>query len=122
MIKEWKNEPVELSWVDQDTGYQCYARRSSIDSFWCGYVLIPKDHTAYGKPYESLDIDCHGGLTYSDIHSDKDLWQLGFDCAHCGDYIPNWPMISLDTSRVYRNLEFVKSECTSIAKQLKSMS
>ena len=53
----------------------------------CGYVGIPKDHELYGKHYNNILLDCHGGLTYSGdgYPLDDDLWYIGFDCAHWGD-------------------------------------
>lgn len=72
----------------------------------CGYVAIPPEHKYSQTPeeqrsfmggrkyshydYDSLDIDCHGGLTFmSPSHGLKDLlttpcndmW-IGFDCGH----------------------------------------
>lgn len=53
----------------------------------CGYIAIPKDHELYGKDYNELLLDCHGGLTYSDdgYPLDDGNWYIGFDCAHLGD-------------------------------------
>lgn len=62
----------------------------------CGYVGIPKGSMHYGKHYNDIPIDCHGGVTYSEnylisvsLTGDKDadaklsgLWWIGFDCAH----------------------------------------
>jgi len=75
----------------------------------CGYVAIPPEHQFSNTPekerqfmggkkykhydYDSLDIDCHGGLTFmAPDHGLKDLldvpcndmW-IGFDCGHYGD-------------------------------------
>jgi len=73
-------------------GYRCLISFSNA-GYRCGYVAIPKGHKLYGKDYDELmDIDCHGGLTYSknymDFHpynSSQDLWWIGFDCNHYGD-------------------------------------
>lgn len=51
----------------------------------CGYVKIPKEHIYYGKEWDDIDIDTHGGLTYNEIHEEH--W-IGFDCAHIADYVP----------------------------------
>ena len=58
----------------------------------CGYIAIPKDNELYGKDYDEIDIDVHGGLTYSEysnseypVKSEEDVWWIGFDCAHSGD-------------------------------------
>lgn len=50
----------------------------------CAYVCLPKDHKFYGLPYDQIDIDCHGGLTY-DAKKDDEYW-IGWDYAHFGDY------------------------------------
>lgn len=75
----------------------------------CGYVAIPSSHPYSNTPeeersfmsgntykhydYDSLNISCHGGLTFmSPDHGLKDLlpvpcndiW-IGFDCGHCWD-------------------------------------
>jgi len=49
----------------------------------CGYVEIPKGHELHGKHYDDINIDCHGGLTFSDFL--EDAYLIGFDCAHCDD-------------------------------------
>jgi len=36
----------------------------SIETGWGnGYVAVPKEHPLYGKDYNNIDIDIHGGLT-----------------------------------------------------------
>lgn len=52
----------------------------------CGYVGIPKNNKYYKKKYDDIQVDCHGGLTYSEGklfgQEDKDVWWIGFDCGH----------------------------------------
>ena len=62
---------------------------------YCGYVGVSKDHPWYGKTYaqiEKLDNypDVHGGVTFADHipGQSDDVWWLGFDCGHYGDYVP----------------------------------
>lgn len=63
------------------------------------YIRIPKDHSWYQKDYGSLDLDVHGGLTFSD--SDfrfnpivvPDSWWIGWDYGHAGDYAGYAPQI-----------------------------
>lgn len=74
----------------------------------CGYVALKPDHPYSQTPsedrniakhkykhyaYDSLEIECHGGLTFMDPeHGLKqllkvpcnDMW-IGFDCGHYGD-------------------------------------
>ena len=56
-----------------------------------GYVRIPEGHEHYGKKYDDIDYNVHGGLTFSEIIPDNDsqAWPpghwIGFDTAHSGD-------------------------------------
>ena len=61
----------------------------------CAYIAIPSDNPLYEiKYYDMYEsefyINVHGGFTYSQhslmgINTDK--WILGWDYAHCDDYI-----------------------------------
>ena len=56
----------------------------------CGYIGLPKEHKYYGKDYNDIDVDIHGGWTYSNNSNDypvesNGLWWIGFDCAHWDD-------------------------------------
>lgn len=58
----------------------------------CGYIAIPKNHKLYEKHYDDIDIDVHGGLTYSEysrggypVETKEQVWWIGFDCAHYCD-------------------------------------
>lgn len=57
-----------------------------------GYVILPKEHPFHGVNYDILNmyVDAHGGLTYSKTDKNGD-WKVGFDTAHFGDTIENWP-------------------------------
>ena len=56
------------------------------------YIKIPRRHKCYGKIYDDIDIEVHGGLTYSRdylyINETQKLegWFIGWDYAHCYDY------------------------------------
>lgn len=56
------------------------------------YIKIPKNHKYYKKEYDEIDIDVHGGLTYSKEHlwiSETERiegWFIGWDYAHYMDY------------------------------------
>jgi len=57
------------------------------------YVRIPKNNKFYGKEISEIDINVHGGITYSEeglhIGNEKatEGWYIGWDYAHYGDYI-----------------------------------
>lgn len=56
------------------------------------YVKIPLYHKYYLKQYYDIDINVHGGLTYSReyllISENQRIegWIIGWDYAHCYDY------------------------------------
>lgn len=77
------------------------------EHWWCGYVEIPKDHKVDGVEYDDINIDCHGGLTYSRHEGDK--WVIGFDCNH------------FDDNPIEQDEDYVKMECQKIIDQLIQM-
>ena len=60
-----------------------------------GYIGVPPGHPWFNVEYDSIAVDIHGGLTYSEKnlpHYDPDgLWWLGFDTAHSGDTLESCP-------------------------------
>ena len=92
-----------------------------------GYVAVPKDHPYYGKDYDDIEINIHGGLTFSNSGSyilkeweniemiegtSRDLensWVFGFDTCHCGDNLNIWPIEAVieETLRLKNQLEEV---------------
>ena len=56
----------------------------------CAYVKIPKGHPYYGKFYDDVNLDVHGGLTYSGnighVEKGSRSFYLGWDYAHAYDY------------------------------------
>ncbi len=87
----------------------------------CGYVGVFKGHPLYGKSYDEdevmWEIEVHGGLTYADNHipnkEPDGLWWFGFDCSHAGD-----SHIYSSGRGIYRDMEYVKSECMKLFQQL----
>lgn len=71
------------------------------------YVVVPKGHPLYywEPKFGELDkIEVHGGVTFTDTNLagaeiEKDMWVIGWDYAHAGDYAGYW---------VGANREFVK--------------
>jgi hypothetical protein len=85
----------------------------SIETGWGnGYVAVPKEHPLYGKDYNNIDIDAHGGLTYASDYSDwmpkevEGMWIIGFDCAHYGDDLETCPkeFVEAETERLYQSI------------------
>jgi len=128
----WQSEPDR--WEGEHAGFPLLAVRHSRSGHWCGYVAVPPTHPAYGKDYDDVDVQVHGGLTYADkcqgsvCHVPKpgepdDVWWFGFDCGHAGDLSPfmkaalgafGFPLDGME----YRTLEYVQVECSALAAQL----
>ena len=57
----------------------------------CGYLRVLPGHPWFGKHYDAINADVHGGLTFAqhgttcDSHPGEAEWWVGFDCAHGGD-------------------------------------
>lgn len=58
----------------------------------CAYIITKMNDGYYKQQYWTLNLDVHGGLTYSDygLHTivEKDKWVIGWDYGHYGDYKP----------------------------------
>jgi hypothetical protein len=138
----WDYEADKLQWQDPETGLPCLAVRNFALGHWCGYIAVAQGHPWFGKQYdhEAVEIDCHGGLTFSDFcaedhqhgichvpaagEPDK-VWWFGFDCAHAFDLVPTMlgTLKRIGARRahqndVYRDLGFVQEQCAWIARQL----
>lgn len=140
---EWQSEPDKLQWIDEKTGLPCLIHRGPSGAL-CGYVGVSKGHPFYQLEYshEAVDVSVHGGLTFSSFCGEKQedgsgichtveegeddkVWWLGFDCAHSMDYSPAYAKYKntlgfpdLQAGEIYRNLDYVKSECVKLASQL----
>jgi len=142
----WMHEPDRKEWRDAETGLPCLAIRGPMGN-WCGYTAVSEGHPAYGKDYDDVRVDAHGGLTYAgkcnghichtpDPGEPGNVHWLGFDCAHSGDFIPSMDAMrkpggvlhdiavrypGVHDGDVYRDLPYVEAECASLAKQLAAM-
>ena len=54
-----------------------------------GYVGLPFWHPWYKMHYDKIPVDVHGGLTFSNLDDESDLWIIGFDTNHGGDNTVN---------------------------------
>lgn len=145
-VNEWETEKDEYEFVSH--GYDCYIWRNPELKFLCGYVKLPEGHPAlqfkYDNPnglaskeydYDKLDVNVHGGVTFfGRFRHDKKthkpgIW-VGFDCGHAFDLAPGMqdifsrigrPLGTFQTNDIYRNADYVKGECSELARQLKEM-
>lgn len=91
-VKPYK---VEREW--EHAGLKCAVVMNRENGNRCGYVRVPLGHADYGKQYDDVGVDVHGGLTFDALepcaHEDGQGHWFGFDCAHSGDalYAPDSP-------------------------------
>ena len=108
----WDGEPDLLEF--RVFGFECHAKRHDSMGHLCGYIEVDADHPWYGKDYNNVDADVHGGLTYC-----TSGW-FGFDCAHAGDLVPKIAHLAHNYSGdVYRDMGYVVGELIKLAKQAK---
>ena len=84
-----------------------------IETGWGnGYVAVPKEHPCFEKEYDNIDVEVHGGLTFSasslngQPKETEGMWIIGFDCAHSRDSLSTCPK------------EYVEKEAESLKEQL----
>src|SRR6476646_948456 len=93
----WQSEPDRVEFVH--AGFACLLLRNPRIGQLCGYVGVPREHPAYGRDYNGVDVEVHGGLTYANkcqgyvchVPADgmpEDVWWLGFDAGHAWDLTP----------------------------------
>ena len=123
----WDNEPDREDFISN--GFSCLLLRNNVGS-WCGYVGVPENHPAFGKDYDDIKVDVHGGLTYASkcrgpiYHNPapgmpENIWWLGFDTAHYMDLSPGMLKYSvLQRGDIYRDQQYTKNETDCLAAQL----
>lgn len=131
----WQNEPHRVEF--EHAGLRCLVSRNSRMGNWCGYVGVPPKHPYFGKDYNDVDPDVHGGLTYANecagnichVSENENLYWFGFDCAHCYDLVPGMRATlrkamfpetrdEAEKNDVYRDVEYVTAETKKLAEQL----
>lgn len=132
----WSKEPNKVQWVDAATSLPCLIVRGGVGAL-CGYAGVYPGHPFHGRDCDDVDIDVHGGLTFSRgcAHSEDesqgvchvpepgtsdDVWWFGFDCAHLGDLSPSMLPFRFNND-VYRDVDYVAKEVTRLAGQLHVM-
>lgn len=130
-----------MQWKDEATGFPCLITRNPVFGFLCGYVGVPPGHPLYGVDVDKIseaNLDAHGSVNYADYcaghichipepgEPDNVFW-FGFDCGHLHDDMPGSPRALaamtlknelMQTPPVYRDLEYVKTQCRDLADQL----
>lgn len=135
----WQDEPDKMQWPDPTTGLPCLIVRGPSGAL-CGYVGVPEGHQYFGKEYDDVPVEAHGGLTFASACAATDdetqhichvpdpgepdhVWWLGFDCAHSGDLCPKYLKqfggpFGPSEWESYKDLAYVKNEVTNLARQL----
>jgi len=92
------NKPFKTEWsYPKDGCIIGHGRYNGVDyylywhsTWWCAYIDA-RGTRFDGADYDNIDIDCHGGFTYSeptlpsDFKGYKQSWYIGWDYAHAGD-------------------------------------
>ena len=118
-----EREGDELQWdytCSNGVIIKCSIHRNDVKAL-CGYITLTQDNSLYGVDYDDINISAHGGITYQGYDQNEN-WVIGFDCGHYGDLTPYF-LLKDDTfarftqDGIYRDMEYVKSECESMAEQ-----
>lgn len=97
MIKQYPDDLVDISeikpgtvlrdWFDEGVRVVVMRGQFSMNV----YLGVPEDHPLAGHDYDSLPLDCHGGLTFASVGDGKYLpkgfYWYGYDYAHLNDYV-----------------------------------
>lgn len=110
-------------------GYQYYIL--NLGTHPTAYVEIPNTHSCYKKRYDEIDIDVHGGLTYSkdylyipENENLKNSWFIGWDYAHAGDYFgynENFLLYLQERNNKKWTTKEIQQDVYSVCEQLKEM-
>jgi hypothetical protein len=126
----WDAEPDRVDF--RHAKLPCLLLRNNRGGNWCGYVGVPATHPDYGRHYNDVDVECHGGLTYADACDGSrichvpqpgepdDAWWFGFDCHHAFDVAPGFDA-RYDyhiPGQEYRTEAYARRETERLAEQL----
>jgi|SRR5208337_1329848 len=115
-LGEWVEEPDHI--IFKYESIKCRIKRISHTGHLCGYVKLPFLHTWSSLDCTDFDfIKVHGGITYS--RREKNGWWIGFDCAHCDDFLPFYKNLNFNFEEMtYKNVKYVIDQCTFLAQQV----
>lgn len=140
----WQTEPDKVQFQDETTGMPCLVVRTETHGGWCGYVGVTEEHPLFENSADwdsGYELLVHGGITFSGfcVEDNKEhgichvpdpgepdhVWWLGFDCAHCNDVSPamdaRYKGLLIHARAEYRELDYVKAQCSLLALQLKDL-
>jgi hypothetical protein len=126
----WLLEPDRVEW--EHAGFPCLILRHDKMGHLCGYIAVPKGHIWHGLPDDSQprpegspEPEIHGGVTYGNAcdgdvcHKPKpgeseDVWWIGFDAAHAGDFSPG---AGFGSAASYKDVKYMTRQCEHLAEQ-----
>lgn len=118
------DRPLDVLSQGEHLGFPWVTMKNGM-GYRCGYVGIPKGHPWYGKGYDELCPEVHGGLTYADLSEDESVWWMGFDCAHYMD-APDPQLVEagycftrMNPAAIIRSQDYVESNCHTLCEQAK---
>lgn len=123
--KEMKYSPerkVEILCQGKYKNYQFYIL--NLGTHPTAYVEIPRKHKLFEKKYEGIDIDVHGGLTFSEDHLQdikNNSWFIGWDYAHFGDFFGTDLLFNFNTFEKKWTTEEIFDDVVSVIDQLEVM-
>jgi|SRR3972149_5302496 len=71
-MNEWDTEPNREEFVHAEL--PCLILRGPM-KFLCGYVGVPPSHPMYHKEYDDINVDVHGGLTFSHLGGFREIYR-----------------------------------------------
>lgn len=142
----WDEEPDEVRFVEEVTGYTCIIRRGWRGGL-CGYVELPAGHPLVGHVRHNADFErkcrrrCANSwpiITRDDPRSlvevidslevpgivtfaeqwNRYSWCIGFGHSHLWDGLPGSELGTYPSAACYANIEQVGRECAALARQL----
>jgi hypothetical protein len=124
------NRPGDVLAKGEHAGFEWVVTNNGM-GYRCGYVKVTPGHPWYGKGYDDVPAECHGGLTFADadVACDRggsdDGWWLGFDCAHGYD-LPDPALpgcrerLPMFGAEAVRDQAYAEAECRSLCEQAKA--
>ena len=141
MNKERLKDLIKLEGDEKDFKYTCKNGITFSCSIirtnllhLCGYVHITKDNQYWGVDYDNISgISAHGGISYTGhfFNNNREIWTIGFDCAHYGDLLPYSYLVDkcnqlnftpISNKDKYRDMDYVTTEIENLAEQLSEFS